>query len=935
MRLPSLGTSDESSTSSLTSSRSSRKTSSSLTSSDAPAAVTTPVSPELGIAVFKAIETYGGDSVPEQQQVATTTVVVDEGDEEASQGTNEPEVVRDMFGFPVPSFLSPFYVAYETDVYEREVREQEERFSAYLAGKGSSRKAHGGRGSRRSRGPGTPSLPTLLRHGIPSKYRGRLWLDFTGVAASTVRVAGAYGRILRANHGKLSEAIEQIEKDVKRTFPQDVYDANFQGALRRVLVAYSWRNPAVGYTQSMNFVAGTLLIFLDEEDAFWMLVHIVEVLLVGYYSQSMFGATIDGQVLELLLAQRHPAIKEHCDAIGLSVRTLVMQWFLVLFVTVTPTETAFRIWDNLFYYGPPVLFEVVLRAMSLQRSRILRCDDEMEVMALLKQELLASFDATTLLTSSHLEDEAERATIMAMRDERLAALGDGRPGDDAGSSSADGSNSVPAPFETSLLEQGMMELSVRDWTKLNTNGHQRTYDDGDVVVRAGMHSGSLYRIASGCFRIVVGHATVICLTKGDVFGEWSYLGAYESPVSVIASRESMDEQIPTVMEMEISFVRAFLAIEPGLCARFHRFLAALTATRLKDLPTSRADVLHRLVADGIDREEETELNRSALARRAGDPTTPAGREVRRGRTSRDVTLLEMAGRYRGNPGTVHLTQQMIAHTSRTFGIAKKAMVRYASLASVSSDGPLLRLREADKTVHTFTLEEEAAARRARDLLRIILRKRGGGSAADGVVVDDTAVVLMSREPRADYELPLAAGASVVVTEMGDDGWWMGESQGKFGAFPSDYVRHGESSGLSLLSATDWQQLLHGASCVTFEDGETVLVDGSVAQLIGQVLEGTLRVVKTARTVDGSRGTSLCVARMGPGATFGEVNFLLGSRATASLVAEGQVKCQFIVGSTLVSTFSQDLPLAGRFYRYLAMILERRVADRQNSLFLGE
>jgi hypothetical protein len=44
----------------------------------------------------------------------------------------------------------------------------------------------------------------------------------------------------------------------------------FQAALRRVLVAYSWRNQQVGYAQSMNFVAGTLLIFLDEEEAFWV-----------------------------------------------------------------------------------------------------------------------------------------------------------------------------------------------------------------------------------------------------------------------------------------------------------------------------------------------------------------------------------------------------------------------------------------------------------------------------------------------------------------------------------------------------------------------------------------------------------------------------------------------------------------------------------------
>ena len=37
----------------------------------------------------------------------------------------------------------------------------------------------------------------------------------------------------------------------------------------------------------MNFVAGCLLLFMDEEDAFWSLACIIEDLLPGYYSTAM------------------------------------------------------------------------------------------------------------------------------------------------------------------------------------------------------------------------------------------------------------------------------------------------------------------------------------------------------------------------------------------------------------------------------------------------------------------------------------------------------------------------------------------------------------------------------------------------------------------------------------------------------------------------
>lgn len=45
-----------------------------------------------------------------------------------------------------------------------------------------------------------------------------------------------------------------------------------QAALRRVLRAYSYYDPEVGYCQGMNFIAGMFLTLMSEEEAFWLLV---------------------------------------------------------------------------------------------------------------------------------------------------------------------------------------------------------------------------------------------------------------------------------------------------------------------------------------------------------------------------------------------------------------------------------------------------------------------------------------------------------------------------------------------------------------------------------------------------------------------------------------------------------------------------------------
>ena len=78
---------------------------------------------------------------------------------------------------------------------------------------------------------------------------------------------------------------EEIEKDILRTFPGHNFFTSEGGksSVRNILLAYSIRNPKVGYCQSMNFIVGLLLLCMPEDRAFNVLCYIVEDLLVGYF----------------------------------------------------------------------------------------------------------------------------------------------------------------------------------------------------------------------------------------------------------------------------------------------------------------------------------------------------------------------------------------------------------------------------------------------------------------------------------------------------------------------------------------------------------------------------------------------------------------------------------------------------------------------------
>jgi len=203
----------------------------------------------------------------------------------------------------------------------------------------------------------SPSVRRLVEEGIPSAAREHAWLIMSG-ALQNVRSRHPSYQSLFPRAFEESAHVDLIDLDISRTF-QDCVEwrqKGFDRVTRRILLAYSIRNPSLGYCQGLSYIAGLLAMVASEEVAFCIFLTIIEDGLVppDYYT-SLRGALVDQQVLETLLVR-------FVDGFDLfdEISCLSIPWSMCLFSTSFSMDVCIRLWDFLFAFGPCVLFRVGL-----------------------------------------------------------------------------------------------------------------------------------------------------------------------------------------------------------------------------------------------------------------------------------------------------------------------------------------------------------------------------------------------------------------------------------------------------------------------------------------------------------------------------------------------------------------------------------------------
>ncbi|KAG7379489.1 TBC1 domain member 9 [Phytophthora pseudosyringae] len=264
---------------------------------------------------------------------------------------------------------------------------------------------------------------------VPEDLHGKLWMLASGAQLVMRKNKGQYERLL-ASEAESTEATRQIDVDLHRTVAdedKELWTEEKSRMLRRVLVAYSFYNPGLGYCQGLNYIVARSLQHLDEEEAFYLLIAIVRLVPDDYYT-TMLGLAVDQHVFADLVRLQYPEVSEHLTELGGSGMELSLactEWFLTLFASPCEREVTFQIWDAIFLQGDEVLFRVALALLQQAKTELLACNTYGDMLKHLNELGRGALDALALLKISRKQDCVIRGRIEDFRAHHRLQLASG------------------------------------------------------------------------------------------------------------------------------------------------------------------------------------------------------------------------------------------------------------------------------------------------------------------------------------------------------------------------------------------------------------------------------------------------------------------------------------------------------------------------------
>lgn len=251
----------------------------------------------------------------------------------------------------------------------------------------------------------TPATSTNVAVNSPSPSIDRI----DPLQEAKVQTQAATDRAKRAKED--AAALIKLEKMIRRdmgsrtSYSKYAAAAGFQDGLFNVCKAYALFDEGVGYPQGMNFIIMPILFTMPEEEAFCLLVRLMN----KYQLREMFIHDMPGLHLHLfqferLLEDLEPALYVHLNRRNVTPKLYATQWFLTLFAYRLPLQLVMRLFDLILCEGlEGAILKFGMALMQKNVEPLLAMNDMQALTNHLKEKLFDAYIDSSPNSKSILE----------------------------------------------------------------------------------------------------------------------------------------------------------------------------------------------------------------------------------------------------------------------------------------------------------------------------------------------------------------------------------------------------------------------------------------------------------------------------------------------------------------------------------------------------
>ncbi|CAF2893292.1 unnamed protein product [Rotaria sp. Silwood2] len=213
-------------------------------------------------------------------------------------------------------------------------------------------------------------IKDTIRAGVPVHFRSLLWQRLTKVDTSIAK--SKY-----VDYIKMTSVCEKvIRRDISRTYPEHEFFKEKHGIgqerLFNVIKAYSLFDREVGYCQGIGFIVGLLLMHMPEEEAFAVLVSIMQDFSMrDMYKPDMFCLGLCMYQLECMIQELLPNLYRHFQTENFNTSMYASSWFVTLFTTQFSLNVVSRVMDLFLSEGIEIIFRTAIALLEIHQDELM------------------------------------------------------------------------------------------------------------------------------------------------------------------------------------------------------------------------------------------------------------------------------------------------------------------------------------------------------------------------------------------------------------------------------------------------------------------------------------------------------------------------------------------------------------------------------------